>query len=134
MGRREGFVLTLERQILTEVNLHGLLRTLCAAFRIIDHSFLADRKSNHWRVLRPLLEGCRDVVLLRQDLLEDVVGRTCSHCYSRTASLDASPCDQVTDSEVVSVVWMGWKKVQAVRVLGPLELIRELIVLTSCQS
>jgi hypothetical protein len=115
---RRGLLLTLERQVLTKVDLHCLLRAFRAAFGIVNDSLFADSKANHRRILRPVLNVSGDAVLLRQDLLEDIVGCTCAHCYGRTATLDASPCDKITDSEVMGVVWVGWKEVQAASSLG----------------
>lgn len=112
-----GTELTLETQVFTKVDLHGLFRTFCAAFGIIYDSFLADRKPDHWRVLRPVLECCRNAILLGQDLLEDVVGCTCAHCDSRATTLDARPCDKIADSQVVGVIGVRRKVVQAVQQL-----------------
>ena len=101
-----GPLLTLERQVLAEVNLHCLLRTLCTTFGIVYHSFLTDGKADHGRVLGPVFEICGDTVLLGQDLLEDVVGCAGAHRDGGAAALDAGPGDEVADGEVMGVVWV----------------------------
>lgn len=110
----KGTGLTLKCQIFAEVDLHGLFRAFCASFGIVNNGFLADSKPDHWRVLRPVLDVCRYVILLFQYLLKDVVGCTCAHGDSCATTFDANPSYQVTDGEVMSIVWMGWKEVQAI--------------------
>ena len=98
--------LTLEGQILAKVDLHCLLRALCTTFRIVNNGFLTDSKTNHWRVLRPFLEVCGNAIPFRQDLLENVVCCTRAHRDSRAATFDTRPRDDVTDGEMVGVVWV----------------------------
>ena len=98
--------LTLKRQVVTKVDLHQVFRALRTAFGVIHDGLLSDCKTDHGRILWPIPESRWDSELLEQDLLENIFGRPSSHCNCRTAALDPRPRDEVTDCEVVGVVWV----------------------------
>lgn len=98
--------LTLEGKIIAKVDFHGLFRAFRPSFGIIYDSLLTDRKPDHRGVLGPFLYCRRNVKLLGQDLLEDVVGRTRAHCYSRTATLDTNPGNKIADGQMVGIIRM----------------------------
>jgi hypothetical protein len=105
--------LTFERQIVTKVDLHKIFRTPRPTFRIVHDGFLANCKTDHGRIFRPIPESRRDSKLLEQDLLENVLGCPSTHCDRSAAALDPWPGNEVADGEVVGVVWVRWEKVEA---------------------
>lgn len=129
-----GSELTLEGQILAEVYFHGLLGAFRATFRVVHDGLLANRKPNHRWVLRPVFDVCRNTILLFQDLLEDVIGCTRAHSDSCATALDSDPSYKVTNSEMMSIVWVGGEEIEAAVMSEESGLQEVMSILTGCQS